>query len=75
MIPRFMVAALCVLGPLTCVAHGGNINGEATRNHHNLRSAGGHRDQRDSINDGGAIAGSHQYYVDFGHPVGFIRVP
>jgi hypothetical protein len=29
MIPRFMVAALCVLGPLTCVAHGGNINGEA----------------------------------------------
>jgi hypothetical protein len=30
MIPRFMVAALCVLGPLTCVAHGGNINGEAT---------------------------------------------
>jgi len=30
MIPRFLVAALCVLGPLTCVAHGGNINGEAT---------------------------------------------
>jgi hypothetical protein len=30
MIPRFMVAALCVLGTLTCVAHGGNINGEAT---------------------------------------------
>jgi YD repeat-containing protein len=30
MIPRFMVVALCVLGPLTCVAHGGNINGEAT---------------------------------------------
>src|ERR1700691_3160231 len=30
MIPRFMVAALCLLGPLTCVAHGGNINGEAT---------------------------------------------
>jgi hypothetical protein len=30
MIPRFMVAALCVLGPLTCVAHAGNINGEAT---------------------------------------------
>jgi hypothetical protein len=29
MIPRFLVAALCVLGPLTCVAHGGNINGEA----------------------------------------------
>jgi hypothetical protein len=30
MISRFMVAALCVLGPLTCVAHGSNINGEAT---------------------------------------------
>src|ERR1700691_2416047 len=30
MIPRLMVAALCVFGPLTCVAHGGNINGEAT---------------------------------------------
>jgi hypothetical protein len=30
MIPRFPVAALCALGPLTCVAHGGNINGEAT---------------------------------------------
>ena len=28
--PRFMVAALYVLGSLTCVAHGGNINGEAT---------------------------------------------
>lgn len=25
-----MVVALCVLGSLTCVAHGGNINGEAT---------------------------------------------
>ena len=30
MIPRSMVAVLCVLGPLTGVAHGGNINGEAT---------------------------------------------
>jgi hypothetical protein len=30
MISRFMVAALCVVGPLTCVAHAGNINGEAT---------------------------------------------
>jgi uncharacterized membrane protein len=30
MISRSLVAALCVLGPLTCVAHGGNINGEAT---------------------------------------------
>jgi uncharacterized membrane protein len=30
MIPRSMVAALCVLGLLTCVAHGGNINGEAS---------------------------------------------
>jgi hypothetical protein len=28
--PRFTVAALCVLGPLTCLAHGDNINGEAT---------------------------------------------
>jgi hypothetical protein len=30
MIPRFMVFALCMLGSLTCVAHGGSINGEAT---------------------------------------------
>jgi hypothetical protein len=30
MIPRFMVFALCMLGSLTCVAHGGNTNGEAT---------------------------------------------
>jgi hypothetical protein len=30
MIPRFMVVVLCVVGPLTCVAHGGNVNGEAT---------------------------------------------
>jgi len=30
MIPRFMFAALCALGSLTCVAHGGNVNGEAT---------------------------------------------
>jgi hypothetical protein len=28
--PRFVVAALCVLGPLTCLAYSGNINGEAT---------------------------------------------
>src|SRR5579862_3515137 len=27
MIPRFMFAALCVLGPLTCVAQAGGING------------------------------------------------
>src|SRR6202042_1940695 len=26
----FVVAALCVLGLLTCVAYGGNISGEAT---------------------------------------------
>jgi hypothetical protein len=30
MIPRFMIAALCVLGPFTCVAHSVDINGEAT---------------------------------------------
>src|SRR6202021_4195373 len=30
MISRFVVAALCLLGPLTCVAYAGNINGEAT---------------------------------------------
>jgi probable HAF family extracellular repeat protein len=30
MTSRFIIAALCVLGPLTCVAHGGDINGEAT---------------------------------------------
>jgi hypothetical protein len=30
MISRSIVAAFCVLGPLTCVAYGGNINGEAT---------------------------------------------
>jgi hypothetical protein len=30
MIPRFMLAALCLFVPLTCIAHGGNINGEAT---------------------------------------------
>lgn len=30
MITRFLFAAWCVLGPLICFAHGGNINGEAT---------------------------------------------
>jgi hypothetical protein len=30
MTPRSIVAALCVLGPLTCVAYGSNMNGEAT---------------------------------------------
>jgi hypothetical protein len=30
MISRFMVAALCFLGPLACVAHSANINGEAS---------------------------------------------
>jgi Glycosyl hydrolases family 16 len=29
MIPHIMVAALCVLAPLSCVAHAGNTNGEA----------------------------------------------
>jgi hypothetical protein len=27
---HYLVVTLCMLGPLTCVAHGGNINGEAT---------------------------------------------
>ena len=30
MTPRFLFAALCVLGPLSCFAQSGNINGEAT---------------------------------------------
>jgi hypothetical protein len=30
MIPRLIAAVLCVLGPLTCAAQGGGINGEAT---------------------------------------------
>jgi hypothetical protein len=30
MIRHFKVFALCMLGSLTCIAHGGNINGEAT---------------------------------------------
>jgi hypothetical protein len=29
-IRHYLVVTLCMLGPLTCVAHGGNINGEAT---------------------------------------------
>ena len=30
MMPRFVIAALCVFGPSFCAAHGGSINGEAT---------------------------------------------
>jgi hypothetical protein len=30
MIPRLIAAVLCVLGPLTCAAQGGSINGEAS---------------------------------------------
>jgi hypothetical protein len=30
MIPRSMVAALCIFGALTCVAHGGGVHGEAS---------------------------------------------
>jgi hypothetical protein len=85
MIPRFMVAALCVLDLLTCVAHGGNINGEATYISFSVPGALGTyptginpsdslppfapHAQPVSINDFQEIAGSYEVDV----PTGFTR--
>jgi hypothetical protein len=69
MIPRFMVAALCVLGPLTAVAHGGNINGEATYISFSVPGALGTYPM--SINNSMTVTG--YYYVSPTVTRGFLR--
>lgn len=69
MIPRFMVAALCVLGPLTCVAHAGGINGEATYISFQVPGALGTYPM--SINNSMTVTG--YYYVTPTQTRGFVR--
>lgn len=71
MIPRLMVAALCVLGPLTCVAHGGNINGEASYISFSVPGASG--TSPTGINNSMEVTG---YYFDSPTTAhGFLRKP
>ena len=69
MIPRFVVADLFVLGLLTCVAHGGNINGEATYISFSVPGALGTYPM--SINASMAVTG--YYYVTKTRTRGFLR--
>jgi hypothetical protein len=73
MIPRFivasLVASLCVLGPLTCVAHGGNIDGEATYISFSVPGALGTYPM--SINASMTVTG--YYYVTPTQTRGFVR--
>jgi hypothetical protein len=66
---HYLVAALCVLGPLTCVAHGGNINGEATYISFSVPGALGTYPM--SINASMAVTG--YYYVAPTVARGFLR--
>jgi hypothetical protein len=69
MIPRFVVFAFCVLGPLTCVAHGGDINGEAT--YISFSVPGGVGTYPMSINASMTVTG--YYYVTPTVARGFLR--
>jgi hypothetical protein len=69
MIPRFMAAALCVLGPLTCVADGGDINGEASYISFSVPGAFGTYPM--SINVSMSVTG--YYYVSPTMARGFLR--
>jgi hypothetical protein len=69
MIPRFMVFALCMLGPLTCVAHGDDINGEAT--YISFSVPGGLGTYPMSINNSMVVTG--YYYASPTMTRGFLR--
>jgi hypothetical protein len=69
MIRRFIAAAFCVLGPFTCPAHGGNINGEATYISFSVPGALGTYPM--SINASMAVTG--YYYVSPTVTRGFLR--
>jgi hypothetical protein len=69
MIPRLLVAALCVLGPLTCDAHGVDINGEATYISFSVPGALGTYPM--SINASMTVTG--YYYVTPNIERGFLR--
>jgi hypothetical protein len=68
-IPRLIAAALCVLGPLTCAAQGGGINGEATYISFSVPGALGTYPM--SINASMAVTG--YYYVSSTVARGFLR--
>jgi hypothetical protein len=69
MISRLMLVALCVLGPLTCFAHGGNINGEASYISFSVPGAFGTYPM--SINASMEVIG--YYYVSPTMTCGFLR--
>jgi hypothetical protein len=69
MIPRFMVAALCALGALTCVAHAVDINGEATYISFQVPGALGTYPM--GINNSMTVTG--YYYVTPTQTRGFVR--
>lgn len=69
MIPRYIAAALCVLGPLTCAAHGASINGEATYISFQVPGALGTYPM--SINASMTVTG--YYYVSPAVTRGFLR--
>jgi hypothetical protein len=79
MIPRFLVAALCVLGPLTCVAHGGDINGEATYVSFSVPGALGTYpmsiNASMTVNAGGTIAGWYTNCNPVNNLGGFVMSP
>ena len=64
-----MFAAFCVLGPLTCVAHAGGINGEATYVSFQVPGALGTYPM--SINNSMTVTG--YYYVTPTQTRGFVR--
>jgi hypothetical protein len=69
MIRRFLFAALCVFGPLSCFAHGGNINGEA--NYISFSVPGALGTYPMGINASMQVAG--YYYVSSTAVRGFLR--
>jgi len=69
MISRFIAAALCVLGPLTCAARGDGINGEATYVSFQVPGALGTYPM--SINNSMTVTG--YYYVSPTVTRGFVR--
>jgi len=74
MIPRLLTAVFCVLGPLTCAAQGGGINGEATYVSFSVPGSVGTYPM--SINASMAVTG--YYYVANVSPAvvrGFLRDP
>jgi hypothetical protein len=70
MIPRFLVAAFCVLGPLTCAAQSGIMARLPTNNYISIQVPGSTNNIPLGINDSGDVTG---WYTGGGSGGGFIR--